>query len=178
MRLCLENFGLAAKDNSRQPKRHSLFAHQAAQPRRKNSDLWFDKINLKIMKQSIAHIAVVVADYDEAIKFYTEKLDFELVEDEPQTETKRWVLVAPKNSDGCQLLLAKAVGEEQTSQNRKSNRRARFSIFTHRRFLARLRKLQIQRREIRPRTEKRRLRNGRRFCRFIRQSLGFDRVFK
>ena len=70
----------------------------------------------KKIKQSIAHIALVVADYDEAIKFYTERLGFELIADEPQTETKRWVLVAPKNSDGCQLLLAKAVGDEQTSR--------------------------------------------------------------
>jgi catechol 2,3-dioxygenase-like lactoylglutathione lyase family enzyme len=68
------------------------------------------------MKQSIAHVALVVADYDEAIKFYTEKLGFELIEDTPLSETKRWVLVAPKNSTGCQLLLAKAVGEEQTSR--------------------------------------------------------------
>ena len=71
------------------------------------------------MKQSIAHIALVVADYDEAIKFYTEKLDFVLLEDTPQSETKRWVLVAPKNSAGCQLLLAKAASEEQ--QNRIGN---------------------------------------------------------
>lgn len=68
------------------------------------------------MKQAIAHIALVVSDYDEAIKFYTEKLDFVLLEDAPQSETKRWVLIAPKNSDGCQLLLAKAVGEEQSSR--------------------------------------------------------------
>jgi len=68
------------------------------------------------MKQSIAHIALVVEDYDEAIKFYTEKLDFTLLEDTPQSETKRWVLVAPKNSVGCNLLLAKAVGEEQKSR--------------------------------------------------------------
>lgn len=68
------------------------------------------------MKKSIAHIALVVADYDEAIKFYTEKLDFVLLEDTPQSKTKRWVLVAPKNSDGCQLLLAKAVGDEQQSR--------------------------------------------------------------
>ena len=67
------------------------------------------------MKQSIAHIALVVADYDEAIKFYTEKLGFELIEDTPQSETKRWVLVAPKDSQ-CQLLLAKAVGDEQQSR--------------------------------------------------------------
>ncbi len=68
------------------------------------------------MNQSIAHIALVVDDYDEAIKFYTEKLDFTLLEDTPQSETKRWVLVAPKNSEGCNLLLAKAVGEEQKSR--------------------------------------------------------------
>ena len=47
------------------------------------------------MNQSIAHIALVVEDYDDAIKFYTEKLDFTLVEDTPQSETKRWVVVAP-----------------------------------------------------------------------------------
>ena len=68
------------------------------------------------MKQNIVHIALVVADYDEAIAFYTDKLGFELIEDTPQSETKRWVLVAPKNSDGCQLLLAKGVGEEQQSR--------------------------------------------------------------
>jgi catechol 2,3-dioxygenase-like lactoylglutathione lyase family enzyme len=68
------------------------------------------------MKQAIAHIALVVDDYDEAIKFYTEKLDFVLVEDMPQTETKRWVLVAPKGSEECSLLLAKGVGDEQRSR--------------------------------------------------------------
>jgi catechol 2,3-dioxygenase-like lactoylglutathione lyase family enzyme len=68
------------------------------------------------MTQAIAHIALVVADYDEAIAFYTEKLGFALLEDTPQTETKRWVLVAPQNSNGCQLLLAKGVGEEQRSR--------------------------------------------------------------
>ena len=68
------------------------------------------------MKQSIAHIALVVADYDEAIKFYTEKLNFVLVEDTVQSETKRWVLVAPKGAEECCLLLAKGVGEEQRSR--------------------------------------------------------------
>lgn len=67
------------------------------------------------MKQSIAHIALVVGDYDEAIEFYTGTLGFELLEDTPQSETKRWVLVAPKNSE-CQLLLAKGVGDEQRSR--------------------------------------------------------------
>jgi catechol 2,3-dioxygenase-like lactoylglutathione lyase family enzyme len=69
-----------------------------------------------MMKQSIAHIALVVNDYDEAIKFYTEKLNFTLIEDTPQSETKRWVLVAPPGSEECSLLLAKGVGEEQRSR--------------------------------------------------------------
>ena len=68
------------------------------------------------MNQQIAHIALVVADYDEAIKFYTEKLGFDLVDDTPQSATKRWVLVKPKGTNGCCLLLAKAVGDEQKSR--------------------------------------------------------------
>ena len=68
------------------------------------------------MKQSIAHIALVVNDYDEAIKFYTEKLNFTLIEDTAQSETKRWVLVAPPGAEECCLLLAKGVGEEQRSR--------------------------------------------------------------
>jgi catechol 2,3-dioxygenase-like lactoylglutathione lyase family enzyme len=68
------------------------------------------------MKQSIVHIALVVDDYDEAINFYTQKLNFSLVEDTPQSETKRWVLVAPPGSDECCLLLAKGVGDEQRSR--------------------------------------------------------------
>ncbi len=68
------------------------------------------------MKQSIVHIALVVDDYDEAIKFYTEKLDFTLLEDIAQSETKRWVLVAPKDSEECCLLLARGVGDEQRSR--------------------------------------------------------------
>jgi len=68
------------------------------------------------MKQRLAHIAIVVTDYDEAIKFYTEKLHFELVEDTQLSETKRWVLVKPKGTDGCCLLLAKAANEEQQSR--------------------------------------------------------------
>lgn len=67
------------------------------------------------MNQSIAHIALVVNDYDEAIDFYTNKLNFHLIEDSRQSETKRWVLVAPPGS-ACALLLAKAVGDEQRSR--------------------------------------------------------------
>jgi Lactoylglutathione lyase and related lyases len=68
------------------------------------------------MNQNIAHIALVVNDYDEAIQFYTGKLDFTLIEDTQQSETKRWVVVAPPGSDGCSLLLAKGIGEEQRSR--------------------------------------------------------------
>lgn len=65
------------------------------------------------MKQKIAHIALLVKDYDEAIAFYTQKLQFDLIEDTPLSETKRWVLVRPKGGDGTCLLLAKADGDKQ-----------------------------------------------------------------
>ena len=69
------------------------------------------------MNQAIAQIAIVVKDYDEAIDFYTNKLNFTLVEDTRLSETKRWVLVRPSgSSNGCQLLLAKAASEEQHSR--------------------------------------------------------------
>ena len=65
------------------------------------------------MKQKIAHIALLVADYDEAISFYVDKLHFDLIEDTALSETKRWVLVAPKGSQDFSLLLAKADGAIQ-----------------------------------------------------------------
>lgn len=65
------------------------------------------------MKQKIAHIALLVADYDEAISFYVDKLHFDLIEDTALSETKRWVLVAPKGSLEFSLLLAKADGNFQ-----------------------------------------------------------------
>lgn len=61
------------------------------------------------MIQSIVHIALVVKDYDEAIEFYTEKLNFTLVEDTYQPEQdKRWVVVSPPGSNGTTILIAKA----------------------------------------------------------------------
>ena len=66
------------------------------------------------MKQSIAHIALIVDDYDKAIDFYTKKLHFTLIEDTYQPEQdKRWVVVAPPNSIGTTLLLARASTPEQ-----------------------------------------------------------------
>jgi catechol 2,3-dioxygenase-like lactoylglutathione lyase family enzyme len=66
------------------------------------------------MKQSVVHVALVVRDYDEAIRFYTEKLRFTLVKDtyQPQQD-KRWVLVAPPGSSGSTILLARASNAEQ-----------------------------------------------------------------
>ena len=64
-------------------------------------------------KQRIARIALVVKDYDEAINFYTKKLDFKLVEDTVISREKRWVLVAPHGDKDCCLLLAKAKNEKE-----------------------------------------------------------------
>ena len=68
------------------------------------------------MKQYIAQFALVVKDYDEAIDYYTKKLNFELIEDTKQSEEKRWVLVKPKGASETAILLAKAVNEEQKSR--------------------------------------------------------------
>jgi catechol 2,3-dioxygenase-like lactoylglutathione lyase family enzyme len=65
------------------------------------------------MKRYIAHLALVVKDYDEAIEFYTQKLGFSVMEDTVLSESKRWVLIAPPGPGNCSLLLAKAVTPEQ-----------------------------------------------------------------
>lgn len=68
------------------------------------------------MIQSIVNISLVVNDYDEAIDFYTKKLNFNLIEDTYQPEQdKRWVVVSPPGSNGTAILLAKASKEEQIS---------------------------------------------------------------
>jgi catechol 2,3-dioxygenase-like lactoylglutathione lyase family enzyme len=66
------------------------------------------------MRQSIAHIALVVRDDDEAIRFFTETLNFVLVKDEHQPDQdKRWVVVAPPGSTGTSIVLARASKPEQ-----------------------------------------------------------------
>ncbi|GAB3563675.1 VOC family protein [Spirosoma luteolum] len=65
------------------------------------------------MNQTIAHVSLLVGDYDDAIAFYTRQLRFTLLEDTRLSDTKRWVRVAPPNSTGTALLLAKADGDEQ-----------------------------------------------------------------
>lgn len=59
--------------------------------------------------QRIAHVALVVRDYDEAIAFYVERLGFRLLEDTYQPEQeKRWVVVAPPGEGSASILLARA----------------------------------------------------------------------
>jgi catechol 2,3-dioxygenase-like lactoylglutathione lyase family enzyme len=70
----------------------------------------------KTMNQRLAHIALVVENYDDAIKFYTEKLNFILVEDTILSPIKRWVIVSPNGSGECKLLLAQAANEEQKTR--------------------------------------------------------------
>jgi catechol 2,3-dioxygenase-like lactoylglutathione lyase family enzyme len=73
--------------------------------------------------KKLAHIALVVDDYDKAIAYYTGVLGFELIQDETLSETKRWVLVSPGDGS-CQLLLARAVGplQEQAVGNQTGGR--------------------------------------------------------
>lgn len=65
------------------------------------------------MSQAIATIALVVAEYDEAVAFYRDRLGFALVEDTDLGDGKRWVVVAPPGARGARLLLARAEGIEQ-----------------------------------------------------------------
>jgi catechol 2,3-dioxygenase-like lactoylglutathione lyase family enzyme len=67
----------------------------------------------------VAHIGlvtVVVADYDEAITFYVDVLGFDLVEDTPAGDGKRWVVVRPSGAREAGVLLAKAATDAQTAR--------------------------------------------------------------
>jgi catechol 2,3-dioxygenase-like lactoylglutathione lyase family enzyme len=68
------------------------------------------------MAQTLGHVALVVRDYDEAVAFFTQALDFRVIEDTVVGEGKRWVLVGPPGSRGTSLLLAQASTPEQTSR--------------------------------------------------------------
>jgi len=66
--------------------------------------------------QHLGAVTLVVSDYDKAIDFYVGKLGFDLVQDTPMSDTKRWVLVAPPGSREARLLLAKADSPEQKTR--------------------------------------------------------------
>jgi catechol 2,3-dioxygenase-like lactoylglutathione lyase family enzyme len=68
-----------------------------------------------LMTRQLATVTLLVHDYDEAIRFFTEALRFELVEDTPHGPGRRWVVVAPARNAGAALLLAKAVTDEQSA---------------------------------------------------------------
>ena len=69
------------------------------------------------MKQSMALVALVVRDYDEALDFYLNRLDFKLIEDSYiAQQDKRWVVITPPAATECRLLLARAVNDEQRSR--------------------------------------------------------------
>ena len=63
----------------------------------------------------IGLVSLVVREYDEALNFYCEKLGFEIAEDTPMNEGRRWVVVRPRHSQGVNLLLAKAKNESERS---------------------------------------------------------------
>ena len=65
------------------------------------------------MTQSLATIAILVADYDEAIRFYRDQVGFSLTEDKDMGGGKRWVVITPPSNRGARLLLARAEGDEQ-----------------------------------------------------------------
>ncbi|HGO5291548.1 VOC family protein [Photobacterium damselae subsp. damselae] len=69
----------------------------------------------KQVKQQIGNVALVVENYDDAIAFYTQKLQFTLIEDTDLGNGKRWVQVSPPNSNSTNLLLAQASNQEQSN---------------------------------------------------------------
>ncbi|MFV9504973.1 MAG: VOC family protein [Oscillochloridaceae bacterium umkhey_bin13] len=67
------------------------------------------------MPQYLSAVTFLVRDYDEAISYFTQRLGFTLLEDTPLSPSKRWVVVAPPGSTGCNLLLARAANPEQAA---------------------------------------------------------------
>jgi catechol 2,3-dioxygenase-like lactoylglutathione lyase family enzyme len=68
------------------------------------------------MPQHIGAVTLLVPDYDVAISYFCGVLGFELVEDRPLDDGKRWVLVRPRGAAGTAVLLARAASEEQSQR--------------------------------------------------------------
>ena len=81
-----------------------------------DEELYLRRVRLSLMPQTLGHVTFLVRNYDEAVAFFTNALGFQLIEDTPQDEGKRWVLVAPPGSNGSSLLLAQASTPEQTAR--------------------------------------------------------------
>jgi catechol 2,3-dioxygenase-like lactoylglutathione lyase family enzyme len=86
----------------------SIQGHQRRSPRR----LVLGPLQNALVPR-LATVTLVVADYDEAIAFFVERVGFELIEDKSLSDGKRWVVVAPRDGAGAHLPLARADGEEQ-----------------------------------------------------------------
>ena len=83
------------------------------------------------MKQRIALVTLVVPDYDDGIGFYRDQLGFDLVEDTPLPDGKRWVVVRPRGGEGTGLLLAEAADEAQSAAiGRQTGGRVGFFLHT------------------------------------------------
>ena len=76
------------------------------------------------MTRRIAQMALLVRDYDEAIRFFTRALGFALLEDSPREDGKRWVRVGPAGNEGAALLLARAAtpGQQRAIGNQSGGR--------------------------------------------------------
>jgi catechol 2,3-dioxygenase-like lactoylglutathione lyase family enzyme len=81
------------------------------------------------MVQRIAHVALVVREYDEAIAFFTGVMGFEVVSDRALGDGKRWVVIGPPGSGGSSLLLAQATPEQSSSIGNQSG--GRVFLFLH-----------------------------------------------
>jgi catechol 2,3-dioxygenase-like lactoylglutathione lyase family enzyme len=125
------------------------------------------------MKQTLGHIALVVRDYDEALEFFTQTLNFKLIEDTRLSETKRWVLVAPRRIKRHKLTAGAGGNAGTGDPNWQPDRRPRLSFSLHRRLLARLQRNDGPQSEVHAATKRRTLRNCRCLRRSIRQSMGF-----
>lgn len=81
--------------------------------------------------QSLALVTLLVRDYDEAIRWYVDVLGFDLVEDTPLSDLKRWVRVAPPGGHGAAFLLAHADTPEQAAAvGRQTGNRVGFFLVT------------------------------------------------
>jgi catechol 2,3-dioxygenase-like lactoylglutathione lyase family enzyme len=68
------------------------------------------------MTQRLAHVALLVREYDEALSWFTNVLGFVVVEDTRLSEEKRWILVSPPGATETRILLARAAGEAQRAR--------------------------------------------------------------
>jgi len=92
---------------------HALMARLGVEPSQLIDTAYVDLLSVGETRRELATVSLLVHDYDEAIRFFTEALRFELVEDAAQGPGKRWVVVSPGRGQGASLVLAKAANDTQ-----------------------------------------------------------------